>query len=310
MKNKGIVIKSYLFDKLGIQRRKTAKESNIYIGKPIMSCYQGQKTIYNTILSDVPCFIGRLGGNELFSMSVFEFDIVKKQEKAINQLCTCGGFFCEDISEGIRFNEYMKHACAQVDVLGVFGSRFEDYYIRRYMPHDVQFLRLEDLEPWKFPDHPWTMALKGKKVLVIHPLAETIEKQYQRREEIFVNTNILPEFELKTLKSVQTIAGEKDTRFENWFDALQWMYDEAIKIDFDVAIIGCGAYGFPLAAMLKKAGKQAVHLGGATQVLFGIKGKRWDQEDHIKKYYNSSWVYPEKKDIPQNASLVENGCYW
>ena len=46
---------------------------------------------------------------------------------------------------------------------------------------------------------------------------------------------------------------------------------------FDVAIIGCGAYGMPLAAMLKQAGKQAIHLGGATQLLFGIKGKRWEE---------------------------------
>ena len=45
-----------------------------------------------------------------------------------------------------------------------------------------------------------------------------------------------------------------------------------MKFDFDVALIGCGAYGFPLAAKLKTAGKQAIHLGGVLQALFGIKG--------------------------------------
>ena len=46
------------------------------------------------------------------------------------------------------------------------------------------------------------------------------------------------------------------------------------EIEFDVAIIGCGAYGLPLAVEAKRMGKQAIHMGGATQVLFGIKVNR------------------------------------
>ena len=76
-------------------------------------------------------------------------------------------------------------------------------------------------EPWSSPEKPWSAALKGKKVLVIHPFKETIERQYKRREEIFPGTDILPEFELITLKAVQTVAGEKDNRFSTWFDALE-----------------------------------------------------------------------------------------
>lgn len=33
-------------------------------------------------------------------------------------------------------------------------------------------------------------------------------------------------------------------------------------------------YGFPLAAHVKHKGKQAIHLGGTLQLLFGIKGNR------------------------------------
>ena len=87
------------------------------------------------------------------------------------------------------------------------------------------------------------------------------------------------------------------------------MYNEALKIDFDVAIIGCGAYGFPLAAKLKRAGKITIHLGGAVQILFGIKGSRWDNGE-VSKFYNEYWVRPDDKDKPQNANNVENGCYW
>ena len=46
------------------------------------------------------------------------------------------------------------------------------------------------------------------------------------------------------------------------------MYEECKQIDFDVAIIGCGDYGLPLAEKLKSHGKQVIHLGGATQLMF------------------------------------------
>lgn len=98
---------------------------------------------------------------------------------------------------------------------------FEEYYLNSYGDKQLKTTYLLDLEPWSSPEKPWSAALKGKKVLVIHPFKETIERQYERREEIFPGTDILPEFELKTLKAVQTVAGEKDNRFLTWFDALE-----------------------------------------------------------------------------------------
>lgn len=88
-------------------------------------------------------------------------------------------------------------------------------------------------------------------------------------------------FNLKTIKAVETIADRKDTRFDTWFDVLQYMYDEAIKIDFDVGIIDCGAYGFPLSAMLKNR-ETGYSLGRSNTSSFwnqrqemGVKRKLW-----------------------------------
>ena len=165
------------------------------------------------------------------------------------------------------------------------------------------------MEPW-YDGEPWTRALKGKKVLVIHPFAETINKQMLCRDRIFPGTEILPDCKVMTLKAVQTVAGQVDDRFTTWFDALDYMYNEAMNFDFDIALIGCGAYGFPLAAKIKEAGKQAVHMGGMLQVLFGIKGKRWDNDPIVSKFYNDYWVRPSENEKPQKSSMVENGCYW
>lgn len=88
------------------------------------------------------------------------------------------------------------------------------------------------------------------------------------------------------------------------------MYQKAMEIDFDIAIVGCGAYGFPLAAKIKAAGKQVIHMGGVTQVLFGIKGRRWVENPRSELKFNDAWVYPMSSETPQNNKVVENGCYW
>jgi hypothetical protein len=256
---------------------------------------------------------GRFGAVELSALKIFDFKIKSRYDKILEQLQNCAGFFPQTIDAANAFCELMLQCIPEVDILGVWGQPFEDYYIKQFGASQLKMTYLFDLEPWSFPEKPWSAALKGKKVLVIHPFAETIKKQYEKREKLFPGTEILPEFQLEVLKAVQTIAGETDARFKDWFEALQWMYESAMQIDFDVAIIGCGAYGFPLAAKLKKAGKQTIHLGGATQLLFGIKGKRWESDpafEYVQKYFNEFWVYPDEAEKPKYASQVEGGCYW
>ena len=189
-----------------------------------------------------------------------------------------------------------------------------------YSINKVKTIQLLLLEPYH-AKHPWSRVLKGKKVLVIHPFAETIQHQYeQKRTLLFKNPDVLPEFQLETIKAVQSLGGQSP--FNTWFDALEYMKDEIDKRDYDIALIGCGAYGFPLAAHVKRTGKKAVHLGGALQLLFGIKGKRWInpyygkvflpflKENYYNNLMNEFWVYPSESERPSNAANVEGACYW
>jgi hypothetical protein len=126
---------------------------------------------------------------------------------------------------------------------------------------------------------------------------------------LFKDERVLPDFEMITLRAVQSIANNKPG-FKDWFEALDWMCEKIIRINYDVAIIGAGAYGLPLAAFIKKSGKKAVHIGGASQLLFGIKGARWDQWPYYQQLYNEHWIRPLEEDIPKSHMDVENGCYW
>lgn len=80
--------------------------------------------------------------------------------------------------------------------------------------------------------------------------------------------------------------------------------------EFDIAIIGAGVYGLPLAAFVKSLGKQAIQMSGATQILFGIKGKRWDSDLVVSKMYNDYWVRPLAVETPPQIQKVEGGSYW
>jgi hypothetical protein len=82
------------------------------------------------------------------------------------------------------------------------------------------------------------------------------------------------------------------------------------KRDFDIALIGAGAYSLPLAVYAKSLGRIGIHTGGETQFFFGVKGGRWDKNDSYSKYYNEHWVRPSSDETPQNSSIIESGCYW
>lgn len=85
----------------------------------------------------------------------------------------------------------------------------------------------------------------------------------------------MPRFKLQTLTAVQSLhdpARPLPSHHRDWFEAPDAMRAMVQGIEFDVAIIGAGAYGLPLGSRIKEAGKVAIHLGGSTQLLFGIWG--------------------------------------
>lgn len=296
-----------------------------YADHEVLDFERTNKLIGDAITQGTGFWAGRYGMTEMQVMvhSINErLGLACEKEKFFEALCTGAGFFPNDITLVDRFVELMLEACKGIDLHAMWPMYMEDYFIKSCEKKDVKLTRLGDLEPWNlcsYTDYKgtlWSAQLAGKKVLVIHPFEDTIKMQYDKhRTDIFSKLlpaeKILPEFKLITMKAVQTIAGTKDDRFATWFDALAYMVDEAAKTDFDVAIVGCGAYGFPLSAEIKKMGKVVIHLGGATQLMFGIKGKRWESNEMMNRLVmNDSWGRPLETETPQNISRVEDGCYW
>ena len=118
----------------------------------------------------------------------------------------------------------------------------------------------------------------------------------------------MPQFELIPFQMISTQYGNK-CGFTNFFEAYDTILAKISDIDFDIALIGAGAYGFLLASDIKNMGKQSVELCSYLMPLFGIKIKRNLTEPHINKFYNSNWSFPIEEPIA-NYRRIENGCYW
>ncbi|MDD5727309.1 MAG: hypothetical protein PHV59_01980 [Victivallales bacterium] len=297
------------------------------LGVPLHLPYhrEGQEAsdlIRNALLSPEPCMVCRFGSLELQVMvaylnltelkgffrkipCVFRGEPLSFNRILKERFHNIAGFFPVEDDYLKRFAELMIDDSKQIDIVGVW--RPEQARIAKFFPQ-AKNIPLAPFEAYRFAP-PWTEALRGKKVLVIHPFAETIKAQYAKRELLFENPGVLPEFELKTLKAVQSAAGNP-VSYATWFDALDYMCGEINKIDFEIALIGAGAYGFPLAAHVKRLGKKAVHMGGVSQLLFGIKGNRWDNSEYYRNLYNEHWIRPSPDETPANCTKVEGGSYW
>lgn len=280
-----------------------------FVEIPFLNQEETNRYLTERLSSSEPFMACRIGANEAFTMRTFEFEHHKNKKKALKQLCDCAGFFPEDEKYVYQFKDVMKRAYGEADVCGVLQCPFDDYFINQYTKKECKATILNYLEPFGLLN-PWTAQLQDKRVLVIHPFEKTIRAQYKKREKLFEDKNILPSFELLTFKAIQTAAGEADSRFATWFEALHYMLEKIKYLDFDIALIGCGAYGLPIAAEIKRMGKKAVHIGGGLQILFGIKGRRWDENPAINRFYNEYWVYPDESETPRGSSMVENSCYW
>jgi hypothetical protein len=278
---------------------------------PLKNGDAGNAVIGAALRRGSPCMLARFGLHELQITAGIRYRNPQWIKDGMMSFYESAGFFPRDPSLFPRFADVYVDAAREMDLFGAWNYRHglweaEERVFREWCPN-AELADIRAFDAFCYGD-PWSAALEGRNVLVVHPFARTIESQYAKREKLFANPKILPRFaSLQTLAAVQSIAGNP-VPFVNWFDALDHMREQVGKLQFDVAIIGAGAYGLPLAAHVKRMGRQAVHMGGVTQMLFGIRGNRW--ENWYPDLFNEHWVRPAESEKPAGAQRVEKACYW
>ncbi|HEY5742227.1 MAG TPA: hypothetical protein VIS99_06775 [Terrimicrobiaceae bacterium] len=284
---------------------------------PISSAADANSWILEVIRAGKPAALGKLGSSECWTLAwhlqLKRFYKYTWAAPAFGELDLAeqSGVFPNDEQTFRRFCEIYLERLRVFDGLAVWHNAGESGILSRYCPHARRF-HIQALEPYFFSP-PWSSALTGKRVLVVHPFEKSIKQQFDRRSQLWpAQSGILPDFELEFVKSPY---GFSKTNFADWPEMNRWLESQVEacfrKKPFDVALIGCGAAGVPLAGFVKQLGAVGIHTGGPTQLLFGIRGRRWDRMPNFQQFLNAAWIRPTDEETPGEARKVDSGGgYW
>lgn len=210
---------------------------------------------------------------------------------------------------GLRaFAARYEDAVAELDLVGVIGNPGEARFLNHLAPDST---RVDTLAyDYLLVPRPWPYALAGRKVLIIHPFTESIAHQHARMAAVWERRpDLVPEFDIELVR-MPLSPGLAQPKEASWSDRLNRLVDTIASKAFDIALIGAGGMSLPLGAAIKRMGKPAFHSGGRTQILFGIRGRRWDMLPQWQPIFTDAWVRPSAAETPPASREVEQGCYW
>jgi hypothetical protein len=191
-------------------------------------------------------------------------------------------------------------------------AKKEIEFVTKQNPKAIQY-PLRSLEPYYTKSMPWTTNLEQRRVTVVSSFTETMKKQLTKKSFIWDDPYILPsnaQWSFVRTFYPPNITNRLGWKFSNWKEAINDTVEKVIETRAEIVLIGCGGLAMPIGHELKRRGVIVIVMGGAIQVLFGIKGERWATHPVISKFWNSAWVYPSKDETPDHANLVEDTCYW
>lgn len=277
-----------------------------------------QEFILNT---KEPFFIGRLSGNEtnLCGKVLNKIDIPEHLMKDMLHGAGINFKSNDDVKEYVRL--YVK-SCLNVNYLGIWselmykqGKLFYDFLKKMEIKQPVKKICAQGLEFFYYLNNNYKLQnyFKNKKVLIITSHINTAHKQYENIDKIFEKNIFHSTTKLYFFKPPQQNGGNHDNKswrlhFEKFKIELGYLDEE---YDFDIALVSCGGFGMIASNYIfTEFKKSVIYVGGSLQIFLGILGKRWSQNENIKKLVNKYWVYPDDNDKPKNINLCEGACYW
>jgi hypothetical protein len=288
----------------------------------------GAKLVYDCLKRALQrksgCLLGRNGTIELQALLTFQKNIMGISPEIASKLELHAGVFPSTRESVNRWAKEYMNSLSLIQQDPVVGGWYaptrelEIQMLSKVVPRSSQ-IPLRSLEPYYVePEKRWTNLLNGKRVCVVSSFTETAHSQIFQRRQIWgaeADSLLPPETEWVFVQTgyAPILAhgrAEWPVDCDGWEDAVTYMEKKISEHRPDVCIIGCGGLGMILGARCKKMGIATIVLGGATQVLFGIKGNRWASHSVISKFWNDAWVWPSAQETPRGAAQIEGACYW
>lgn len=306
----------------------------------IYSLLEFAEYLKGKVLSNEPFFVTRQGGSDYNYVANY---YIKNSTNPL-QLCEYNGYYDKSQDPNERENNlkmfrdnYIKVLTKADFTIGVCNDIERAVYqnpLTQTFTTNKTYVSYSFIE--NLPDSSCNFLLdimpllEGKKVLVVSPFGPLIISQYNNhRQGIFEKFAELPgeigqryrDFkypEFASLESVQTFITYNDMKnqdhcpHKSYHETIQYYKDEIAKKNFDIALLCCGAYTCELGLFIRDSlRRQAIYMGGALQLYFGIKGDRYSylgptinvsngMNDHIQKGFdvlNECWVDPPIEEL-------------
>jgi hypothetical protein len=277
---------------------------------------QFQDAVRLSLLGRKPLLVGKIGANEL--QLLYWSERLKIPGRSFPRrhvhfwnLRTCAsnaGLKPRTRSSYRQFAALLRDAAIAADHLGAWQEPAE-HALYRQLNLKAKYHNLFHLCPWfTNPASAWPQALAGRKIFVVSPFLESILSQFPRREQIWTSRpGLLPDCQISGYRFPYLIS--RHCRL-SWQEVYTEVAAQMRQSDFDVALLGCGALSLPLGFVAKQLGRQAIHMGGFLQVLFGIHGGRFRRDPVYAELFNEHWITPAAAETPAEAKSIENHCYW
>lgn len=294
------------FEWLG-RRAIHAVTGNYYVDKSkfaeqgMISDEEANTFIYNGLINDKPFAVGRTGFGEIGMICCGQNEIyfnskvhyhwtpsyinVRKFKKTDNL---------------IGFRNLTIDAMGNMDAMGTYADMFMSDAVLEMVPN-IKNIKIFDIGVISAHNNisiKWTQGLSGKKILIVSPFFREIQTQYKKRNLLWKDGRI-PECDIEYDPSLWISE-------LGFFKAFEVLSERVLSRDFDIALLSCGSVGVPLASKIKQSGRKAIVMGSAMHILFGLKGKRWDNSN----IYNEYWIRPSDDTKPAYADRLDGSTYW
>ena len=142
-------------------------------------------------------------------------------------------------------------------------------------------------------DNFFSRALNGKRILIISPNVDNMEKQVTTYKELFGDYKLFPECSFVFIKS-PSLNDSNVSWFKQYLILCKLVNN--VKDSFDVALCSCNGFGNLIAHHIhSRMNKSAINMGSILQVYFGIINRQMTNDDvkKITEKYNTKWVFGE-----------------
>lgn len=234
------------------------------------------------------------------------------QSEFINWLYTTSGFY--DINFKGSYFDFDTLSISESDVFNRFIRDYKSSLMYadklQFMLHKIsndqdlirdfiQFFNPKDtLQWWNYKS--WYSILQDKAILLVNSFAPLMEQQYNCGNIFKIDPAFPVLSNIFAYKTPYTFFNKGPDN--NFFETLDRMKEDISGINFDIAIISCGAYAVLLSDFCNQLGKTGISIGSRMHSMWGINPAMQDNPLWISKI-------PDEY-IPVDYSKIERGGYW